>query len=198
MQRKLFACAAVFALMGLVSAGPKPPKKPGRDGDRLGLVDMAHVFKNSHEFLNRREALKKEITASDAKAKTMVTELKALQEDLKDAAAGSADQKDLQLQLVERKARYERFRNSEQQRFLKKEAKIYKEVYLKVQKLVSEIARKRGLTTVFRFSREGVETAKEPKEVLNKMNRLLIHYEKSQDITEAVLKELNARPEAAE
>lgn len=157
MRNKLLAFVAVLLLIGFVYADPKPRGRASAGSakaHRLALVDMAHIFKNSTEILDRREALKREIAASDPRAKTGA------------------------------------------QRFREKEVKIYKEVYLSVQKFVVEVAHKRGYTMVIRFNREGVADATEPKTILTKLNRLVIYSQKSQDITDEVLKELNRRYDA--
>jgi Skp family chaperone for outer membrane proteins len=193
MKGTLCGLAVVALLIGFVEAKPGGLPKADFRGDRVGLIDMAHVFKNSKEFTARRDRLKAEIEASDAKSKKFVADIAALQQMVKDAKFGSVERDALEKQLIKATSDYQVFRQSEKSRFLGKEAEIYKDVYLNVQRLVTEHSRKHGFPVVMRFNRSGLNAAKEPKEILNGMNKLVIHYERSRDITDAVLAELNRR-----
>ncbi|MCH8830625.1 MAG: OmpH family outer membrane protein [Planctomycetes bacterium] len=130
---------------------------------------------------------------SDATAKIQREKLTELQGDLKDAVTGSKAARQLQKDLIKKAAEYQTFRKTEQLRFLNQEAAIYKTIYMKVKKVVSEIAAKRGFTLVIRFNHQGVAAALDSKTILKRMNRLVVSYDKSIDITETVLKTLNDR-----
>ena len=80
-----------------------------------------------------------------------------------------------------------------QKRFFQKEALIYKEVYLKAQQVLAEIAGKRRFAVVIRFNRNDVGNAKHPKAIISSLNRIVVFYDKKRDLTDNVLKELNRR-----
>jgi Skp family chaperone for outer membrane proteins len=193
MKSTLCALAVIAVVVGLVEAKPGGLPDLKDRGDRLALIDMAHVFKNSKEFTDRREQLKKEIEASDQKSKKLAAEIMAVQLQAKAAKPGSPEKAALERRQIKLAAEYQAYRQTEQARFLEKEAAIYKDTYLKVQDVVAEHSRKHGYPMVIRFNRSGVDAAKDPKEILNSMNRLVIHYDRTRDITDAVLAELNRR-----
>ena len=193
MRNRILVLAVIFLLIGMAQAKPTSRPRKVSKGDRIALVDMAEVFKKFEAFTDHREKLKKEVLASAATAKIQREKLTELQGDLKDAVTGSKAARQLQKDLIKKAAEYQTFRKTEQLRFLNQEAAIYKTIYMKVKKVVSEIAAKRGFTLVIRFSHKGVATALDSKTILKRMNRLVVSYDKSIDITETVLKTLNDR-----
>ena len=58
---------------------------------KVGLIDMAHVFKNYKKFESLREELKEEISASEEKAKLMQAELGEMQKTMKGLAEGGPE-----------------------------------------------------------------------------------------------------------
>lgn len=158
---------------------------------KVGLIDMAHIFKNYKKFDALREDLKNEIASSDAKAKQMVTQLKALDDQLKQMKQGSPGYVEKEKQLLQVNSDFEAFRKGAQRDFVRKESQIYKTVYLEVSDAVEKYAYHYKLTLVMRFNREELEGADEPQDVLNRMNRQIVYFRPEDDITEPVLTFLN-------
>lgn len=171
--------------------------KPAKDDNRphkVGLIDMAYIFKKYDKFKDLREGLKSEIEQSDKKAKAMLAEIQGLKQKLEDPTykADSPQKKQLRKQYIEATTNMQAFRSDEQQRFLQKEAQVYKQVYMEVASTVSVYAKHYKYTLVLRWSRDSVDKATDPKEILGGMNRLVI-FQDGQDITEAILGYLNDR-----
>lgn len=161
---------------------------------KIGLIDMAHIFKNYKKFTDLRDDLKKEIERSDARSKNMVTQIQELQNKMKDPTfkKDSPQQKQWRAELIKLTTQYQAFRQDEQNRFLEKEANIYKTVYMEVTNAVGIYARYWKYTLVLRWNSAGVQSAREPKEILSGMNRLVIYSQPGDDITGEILKHLNA------
>lgn len=162
---------------------------------KVGLIDMAYIFKHYKKFTDQREDLKKEIERSDANAKGMLDEIKKLQKQLQDPTLkpNSPQKKALRQQLITASAKYQTYRQDEQQRFLTQEAKIYKTVYMEVTMAVATYAKFYKYTLILRWSRDGVDSVNDPKAILTKMNRLVIYNRANDDITKVILDHLNGQ-----
>lgn len=160
---------------------------------QIGLIDMAHVFKEYKKFKALSDALKAEVEAVDNDAKVKVEELQSLQAQLKSGtlAEGSPDFAAKEQQLVTKAAELETFRKQKQREFLRKEADIYKQVYLEVQDAVQQYAQYFNYTLIMRFSRDQVEGAENPQEIIQSMNRPVVYHRNKDDLTEPILKYLN-------
>jgi outer membrane protein len=157
---------------------------------KVGLIDMAHVFKNYEKFEALREDLKSEITASETKAKDMQQELADLQGNLKKLTEGSPAYAKAEQEIVRKAADFENFRRTVSRDFLKKESKIYLQVYTETSEAVKKYADYYKYTLIIRFSREQLET-ENPQALLQGMNRQVVYHRNEDDITNPVLDYLN-------
>lgn len=160
---------------------------------KVGLIDMAHVFKNYKKFKQLREDLKKEIQKSDNQAKGMVEKLKELQANLKSPKfkKDSPQVKAWRKQFIELSATYQSYRQEEQAKFLEREAQIYRTVYLEVAAAVKIYAEWYKYTLILRWNSEGVAEAKGAKTILGRMNRQVIYVKEGLDITVPILTYVN-------
>lgn len=159
---------------------------------KVGLIDMAHVFKKYDKFETLREDLKGEISTSEAKAKEMQQELVGLQENLKKLTEGSPTFAKAEKEIVLKAADFENFRRTASRDFLKKESKIYLQVYTETSEAVKKYADYYKYTLVIRFNREQLET-ENPQALLQGMNRQVVYHRDEDDITDSVLKYLNEK-----
>lgn len=158
---------------------------------KVGLIDMAFVFKNYKKFETLREELKVEIAASEEQAKGVQQETQQLQAQLKNLTEGGAEHGKLEKQLVQKMAEFETFRREKSREFLKKESQIYSQVYREVEDVVKLYATSFGYTLVIRFNREDAEDENNPQKVLQNMNRQVVYYREDDDITQKILNKLN-------
>lgn len=186
----LAACAPVVLFAQATSETAAPPAELPH---QVGLIDMAYVFKNSHKFLSLTDGLQQEIAKTDGQAKLIVDRIRQLQTQLNNGefASDSAKLSQLEEQLAQANVELETFKRVSQQSFLRKEAEIYKAVYLDVEDAVSRYATYYKYTLVLRFDRADVGTNDDPREVMNGMNRQVVHFQQHDDMTEPVLKFLN-------
>lgn len=160
---------------------------------QIGLIDMAHVFKEYDKFKTLSDGLRQEVEDSDAQAKAMVTTMQQLQAQLTSGTLqeGSDEYSAIEQQLLEKQSGLDAFRKMKQREFLRKEAEIYKTVYLEVQDAVEKYAKYYKYTLIMRFNRSKVEDAENPEEIIQSMNRPVVFYRDNDDLTDPILNYLN-------
>ncbi len=187
--------AGLSGLAGTAEAQTATPKPAASSAHKVGLIDMAYIFKNYKKFDALREDLKAEITETDTKAKAMMTQIKGLDDQLKAGGfkQGSPEFSQREKQILQLNTELESFRRNAQREFLSKESNIYKVIYVEVSEAVEKYAYHYQYTLIMRFNREDVGDAVEPQDVLSRMNRQVVYFRAEDDITESVLKYLNQR-----
>ena len=185
--------AAVVA--GLVFTRPSTAETAAPKGGEIGFIDMAHVFQEYAKFKAMQKSLAAEAKTIDEGLREKVQSMQAIQKQLTGGqiAQGSPEAKKLEEQLIRMKTDMETSRQVQQRDFLRKESEIYKQVYVEVQDAVREYCKYYNKNVVFRFNRGEVDTAGSPQEILKSMNRQVVHFDKADDITDAVLGYLNKK-----
>lgn len=195
-MKKLIVCSAAAVIaaglfvstrssLGQAGATPKPT------AHQVGLIDMAHVFKNYEKFKTSTAALQEQIKAADEQAKKQVEAMKALQDKMGSLQQGSPDYAALEQQLIGATTKLETFKKTSQLTFLRAEADIYKTVYLEVQNAVQQYAGVYKYTLIMRFNRNPVDEAENPQQIIQSMNRQVVYYRGEDDLTDPILNYLN-------
>lgn len=200
-MKKLIVGAMAIAMLAslfVVSGKIQGQQKSAGTTDvphKVGLIDMAQVFKDYEKFKALREELQAEIDQSETQAKRMVEELKALQAQIASGQLkdGSPEYQKLEQQLFQKKGELESFRQVQQRDFLRKESEIYKKIYLETQDMVKQFAEYYNFTLIVRFNRSNVDEADNPQEVIQSMNRQVVYYREHDDITPRIVRALNDR-----
>ena len=200
-MKKLIVSASVIALLAGVLAltGDAFSQQKGSEAagapaanipHKVGLIDMAFVFKSYLKFESLREELKVEIAESEDKAKQMQKDIADGQQQLKQFTEGAPEYTKVEKQLVQKAADFENFRRQMSRTFLKKESQIYLQVYNEVSIMVEKYAKHYDYTLIMRFNREDLETDN-PQALLQGMNRQVVYYRNDDDITKPILDSLN-------
>ncbi|MCA9072446.1 MAG: OmpH family outer membrane protein [Planctomycetaceae bacterium] len=193
-KKLILSCVALALTFGCVlSVNTASAQDAAVAPSKVGLIDMAHVFKNYEKFKVLRDDLKTEIQGSDQKAKSMAGQIKTVQDQLKTFTEGSPEYLAKEKELASLASDFEAFRKVAQRDFLRKEAEIYKTVYLEVSDAVKLYAQHYKYAVILRFNREDINDAKNPEGVLQSMNRQVVYHYSKFDITDAVLQYLNQR-----
>ena len=204
MKRAIIGLSAVVLLAGVLTlsgtawsqnnekATATAAAAPSTLPHKVGLIDMAHVFKHYEKFEALREDLKGEIGKSEVQAKEMQQELVDLQTNLKKLTEGTPAYAKLEQDIVRKAADFENFRRTASRDFLKKESKIYLQVYTETSDAVKKYADYYKYTLIMRFSRDPLDT-ENPQALLQGMNRPVVFNRDEDDITDSVLKYLNER-----
>jgi len=194
----LFAltCSAVCLPLWLsaqTNADGQSPEQLPEFAHQVGLIDMAYVFKNSVRFKSLTDELQQAITQTDHDAKEIVDRIRRLQAQLNASTAepGSPEYQKLEDQIVQGKTELESFKRIAQQSFLRREAEIYKTIYLEVEDAVTRYAAYYKYTLILRFDRQEATAQDDPQEIMNGMHRNIVYYRAGDDITEPILKFLN-------
>ncbi|WP_437204068.1 OmpH family outer membrane protein [Planctomicrobium sp. SH664] len=167
------------------------PAAASSSANPVGLIDMAHVFKNYQKFKTMTEELQKELEQSDQEARGKVEKFKQLQSQLQTLQEGSPDFVKIEGELLQAQTALETFKRNTQREFLRKEADIYKTVYLEVEDAVQRYARFYKYAVVLRFSRQSVDDAENPRDIINGMNRQVLYHRPQDDLTDPILTYLN-------
>ncbi|VAX40500.1 hypothetical protein MNBD_PLANCTO02-359 [hydrothermal vent metagenome] len=160
---------------------------------RVGLVDVGLIFKQYEKLGDMQKALKSEFEQSDLKAKILTKQITDIQSKLKSNTLKKESPEYIRYEraLVEKTNAFKSFRENLQREYLRKEAKMYKEIYSEVTQMVGHYARHYHYTLVIRFNRNGVKSGGSPQETMRKMNQLVIFHDSNVDITKSILKHLN-------
>jgi Skp family chaperone for outer membrane proteins len=197
--KKLFLSLSAAVLCAGVALAPAPAfaqagaAPAAKSTHQVGLIDMAFVFKNYDKFKTMTKALQEEAQGAQKKADAMIEEMKSLQSKLQggDLAEGSPDYVRIESQLLKMQTDLETYRKVSQRDFLRKEADIYKTIYLEVQTAVNDYADYYKYTLILRFNRQEVSEADNPQQILNSLGRQVVFYRKSDDLTTPILQYLN-------
>lgn len=197
-MKKLFVAATVLVVFtGLISSpsvrGDGTPRAVDNSPHRIALIDMARVFKNYKKFEAMREELKGELQKSEERFKGMAEIIKKEQAELKSYKEGSEEYSRVEKSLLTHTTQAESFRKSQQRELIRKEAQIYKTIYLEVSDAVEKYATHFNFTLVLRFSADDVNGQENPEEVMRGLNRQVVYYRPSEDITNAICEFLNRR-----
>jgi Skp family chaperone for outer membrane proteins len=195
--KKIFTSATVITIAGCLtcfngtaSAQTAAPATAKAVEHKVGLIDMAHVFKHYEKFTALREELKTEIQDSDTKAKAMAEQIQAVQKEMQDFKQGSPEYLAREKQLAQAASDFEAFRKVAQRDFLRKESRIYHTIYMEVTDTVKKYAKIYNYTLIMRFNREDLDTD-DPKKLIQGMNRQVVYHRADDDITLSVLDYLN-------
>lgn len=185
-MRTLFTIA-LLGLLPTVASAQKAEKH------HTALIDMAHVFKNYKKFTALTEALQSEIEQSDQSAQKMLGEIQGLQQQLTSGVVkeGTPDFVQLESKMLKAQTDLETFRRTTQRDFLRREAEIYKTVYVEVERHVEQYSKYYDYALVLRFNREQVNSAENPRAIMNGLNRQVVYFRQRDDITDPILSFLN-------
>lgn len=194
-MRKLITSVTVIAIAGCLACFTETASAQAPGGakpveHKVGLIDMAHVFKNYEKFTALREELKAEIQKSDGQAKAMAERIQGIQKEMQDFKQGSPEYLAREKQLAQAASDFEAFRKVAQRDFLRKESRIYHTIYMEVTDTVKKYAKIYNYTLIMRFNRENLDTD-DPKKLIQGMNRQVVYHRADDDITLSVLDYLN-------
>lgn len=164
-----------------------------KKANKVGLIDMAKVFKEYEKFTLQREKLKDEIELKRAAYKGTRKQIDQLKKKISDPliSSDSPEKRQWEKEYFDLNAQYQSKLKQDEIEFMRREAKIYKEIYQEVQDAVKLYAGYYGYSLVLRYSSEGLEGVTGPRKILEKMNRLVVYNSPEIDITEPILMHLN-------
>jgi Skp family chaperone for outer membrane proteins len=195
--KKTLSCAmltlsTVVALaIGSQVDAQAPAGRPALPGVRI--IDLKKIFDNYNRFQDETKGLKSEVLAREEQLKGLRDEMKKLDDLRKEHPAGSNEAKDIETRMVRLDSEHRSQLTLGKKEFLEKEAKIYYNVYREVLDEVKLYSRYEGVSLVLRFNNDPTPGPEDPQGVLKELNKSVVHYDPSIDITGPILNELNRR-----
>lgn len=187
-----FALTAILALVPAhVSAQAPAAQKPAAKPHQVALIDLAHIFQNYEKFKDQTQSLKTAAENAQAQAVQMGEAMKAKQQALQALNPGSPDYAALESELFAMQGKLQAFQQVEQREIVRKQADLYKQIYLDVQKATSEYAKYYEYTLVLRFNRQQANETNDPQQIIQGLNRQVVFYQTNDDITDQILDYLN-------
>lgn len=193
MKRVLLSALAIAVCATTINFATAQTRTAPAGPAKIGLIDMAKVFKDYEKFKAMRESLKAQIQRSDAKAKQLNERVQNLATQMKEMKPGSATYAQLEKQLLTAQGELAAYAKGEQRELMRKESQIYKQVYIEVTQAVKTYAGIKGYTLVLRFSPKGAEESDTPQAIVDSMNRQVVYHRPNDDITRNVLFYLNSQ-----
>jgi Skp family chaperone for outer membrane proteins len=157
----------------------------------VALVNVDRILKVHKPFLEKLDPLKAEAKELDAKLQVRQAEIENAASQLRAVQPGSSDHQRLQLQLVKLQTDLQQFVNIERQGLQKKEVAVYLEFFRQLDAETSKYAKAHGIKLVLRQYETSYDDAQPIPDVLKALNRTIL-YEEGLDITDEILKALNA------
>jgi len=160
-------------------------------GGFVVVLDVAKVFKENAEF----DAASKEIQAEAEKLQQqMMAEQQQLQEEARQVQQtfkpGSEDFKREEARLEQEQTKLRTRARQLNEELMVKEAKLYHDTYLKMQKVVANICEENNIDLVLRFDSSDIDPENRP-DVVKAVNRSVV-FQRNRDITNHVIKAMGS------
>jgi Skp family chaperone for outer membrane proteins len=168
------------------AAGARAPVPPAI----VGSVDMEKVFKDYEKVKFSSDQLKADAMKKQAELQEKAAGLKAIAKKMESFTPGSSDYKKEEERYTKLESELKTDNALAQRDFTQREAEALATLYKEVQDMVARVAMYKGMTYVVKVSNEPI-TGSNPESVMAGMARSIIYADKSTDITELVIYNLN-------
>lgn len=182
--------SSFFALAALVAISFTPTAF-AQDGGIVAVLDVAKVFKVNKDFDTQMKDIK-------TQAESLKTQIQQRQEEIKSEAmqisqyeAGSADRNKMEAEVEQKQAALRTSARQAEADLLNREARVYYDTYVKMQKVVGDLASKHGISLVVRYDGGTVSSASRP-EVIKAVNRTVV-FHRDIDLTTMVINGMGPR-----
>lgn len=202
-QVHLAACAAglaVGALVVLAAPGQEQTDEVAEAAEgasAVGFVDVAYLYKHYSKFTDMMADLKTEVDQAEKEVKQSRESLEALQQQLRLHPTGSPEYATLEEKIAKLRADVAASVETQKKVFLRREARLYYDVYQEIREEVEEYAAEHNVALVLRARDEKVNVG-DPKQVLQHINSHILYYDKRRDLTRLILQRLEQRAEPPE
>ena len=140
---------------------------------------------------DKLDPLKAEAKDFEGALQVRQAELEAVGNQLRQVQPGSPDQQRLQIQMVKLQTDLQRFVTTGRQNLQNKEAAVYLAFFRQLDAEISKYAKAHGLKLVLRQYESSFDDGQSLQDVAKALSRTIL-YEDGLDVTDAILKALNA------
>ncbi|HEX4150062.1 MAG TPA: OmpH family outer membrane protein [Pirellulales bacterium] len=184
----LIALAACLSPLAPTALAQQPPH---HGAPLVAILDLTYIFKNHTRFQQMSNDMRREVEAAENSLKSDRESYQQLTQKLEQYKRGTPEYRALEEELAKRAAELNLQVNIQKKNFLEQEAKIYYTVYQEVIDCVKYHCDTTGVALVLRFNGDPIDR-NDPQEVLKELNKSVIYYNRSIDITPIILEKLNA------
>ncbi|HEX3869518.1 MAG TPA: OmpH family outer membrane protein [Pirellulales bacterium] len=193
MKKSFFAAtllASMFAMSGLAqrAAAQQPP----RAGHAIVVIDVAYIFKYHTRLQTMQNDLQRDIQAAEKEVQDARAAMQKLAERLDDYKKGSPEYKSLEEEIARRNSDLTLQVQVQKRNFIEQQARMFSTVYKELCEEVKVYCEASGVGLVMRFNGDPADY-NDPEEIFRDMNKTVIYYNPSTDITPLILKKLNER-----
>jgi Skp family chaperone for outer membrane proteins len=182
--------AAVSSLGVLFSpAMAQAPARPA-GGPNVALLDVTYIFNNHARFKRMREEMKADVERAQQQVEKDKEELKKLAEKMQEFNKGTQNYQQLEEELAKRQADLQVRVQLQKNQFLQQEATMYHNVYQEILQATEYYCKQNSIDMVLKFNGDPVDVNR-PESIQNELYKPVVWYQKSLDITPAILQELN-------
>jgi Skp family chaperone for outer membrane proteins len=163
--------------------------KPAPRRCDVAVLNVSEVFEKFTVFQKEMQDLKSDVESFELVLKQAQNDILQLKERMEAAKKGSEERRSLEAELAKRNAELRMEMETKRGGFLAKEAASYAVHYHEMEKVVRDIAARRELRLVLRFSGQDFND-KDRNSVLQAVNRPVV-FQDQLDITDEVIKSIN-------
>jgi len=185
------ALAPLAALLLPLAPLALAQQAPHHGGPVVAILDLTYIFKNHTRFQQMSGDMRREVEAAENSLKSDRESYQQLTQKLEQYKRGTPEYRALEEELAKRAAELNLQVNIQKKNFLEQEAKIYYTVYQEVIDCVKYHCDTTGVSLVLRFNGDPIDR-NDPQEVLKELNKSVIYYNRSIDITPVILEKLNS------
>jgi len=158
----------------------------------IAVIDLKQVFEGHTRFQAMRDQLMRDVEGAEGTVKARQEELRGMVEQLRDFRPGTPEYKKMEADVANRQADLKVDISIQKKDFMEREAKIHYHVYQEVLQEIKHFAAQRGLTLVMRVNTDQVKN-ENPQQILQELNKPVVFFSKTIDITYPILTTLNQR-----
>ena len=159
---------------------------------KIGLVDMARVFREYDKFNDMRTGLDAEWQESLEEIKAIAGKAKKVQEELALVKKGSPAFIEREAEIASLSSQFETKQKLNQVNFRRKHADMFEKVYIDARDVIKLYAEHFKFTMIMRFNSEALDE-ENPEKIASSINKLVVYHRPSDDITDAVIEYLNRK-----
>lgn len=155
----------------------------------IAVVDISYIFKNHKRHQATIEAMKGEMTSTEAELKADSEVIRQMEEQRNTFNVGSKEYKDLDEELARNIAEFKLKMDRLRKGFMEREAKMYYQAYLEVNDAIKYYAQRHDVGIVIRFNGDKVDVNRR-EDVLREINKTVV-YQNQIDVTPDILALIN-------
>lgn len=160
---------------------------------KVAVVNVSKVITGSKKFKSWQDEKQKEVQQIEAEFKAMQEELAALSENLKIRTPGTEDYNKLVKEFIEKKAILQAKDASSKEVWDNQKEQWTEKLYQEVLSVIDEVATKKGLDVVLANEDLNLSDPMRPDIMQTIVTKKLLYHNSKYDITEEVLKALDAK-----